>query len=83
MNIFLYMQSLRLPGEIPPEILTHNSYRASQSVTGKLVLWRMERAEGAGQGRDGERLQRRWQRPESSRVSVKFVSVRVTEELRL
>ena len=59
-----------------PNSATELGHRASQSVTGKLVLWRMERAEGAGQGGDGERLQR------SSRVSVKFVSVRVTEELR-
>ena len=79
----LCMRSLRLPGEIPPEIspnsATELGYRASQSVTGKLVLWRMERAEGAGQGRDGELRQRRRRRPESSRVGVEFV----TEELRL
>ena len=85
----LCMRSLRLPGEIPPEIspnsATELGYRASQSVTGKLVLWRMERAEGAGQGRDGELLERRRPLPESSRVGVEFVKeeLRLTEELRL
>ena len=51
-----------------PYNTTKLGHRSSQSVPGKVVHWRMERAERAGQAANGEQRERRWQRLESSHV---------------
>ena len=55
MDIFLYVQLLRYFGTSARGSTTNSTtelgHRYSQSETGELVRWRMEREEGAGQER--------------------------------